>query len=351
MSEDDSIMDEQAAAEADVAEFRDKLGPFVVAAEKTRMAMLFTDAKTADNPIVFANDAFLRLTGFPRDDVVGTSFISLMAQGLGSEEVQKIKIAFAGNADSEPEVCFRRKDGNDFWASVFITSVCDETGTIEQHFISLVDLTAQREKQSHCEMLIDELNHRVKNTLVTVQSIMRQSLRATTDPAVIRETIEARLFALSRSHDLLSRHSWEGAGLRSLLDAELKPFIHANRDHARITIEGVDVSIPPKAILALGIAFHELATNAVKYGALSNEVGTILITWDVMTKGKDERLTLTWRESGGPAVVVPDHKGFGSQVIERGLAHELGADVSLAYLPSGVIFTIEVFFSRRTADV
>lgn len=333
MSEDGSTPDDQEAAEGDVEEFRDHLGPFVVAAEKTRMAMLLTNAKKTDNRIVFANDAFLALTGFARQEVVGVSFMALMTRGTG-EAMAEIEAAFAGSADSDPEICFQRKNGSDFWASLFISPVCDETGKIEQHFISLVDQSAHREKQAHSEMLIDELNHRVKNTLSTVQSIMHQSLRSNTDPKAIRESIESRIFALSRSHDLLSRQNWEGVALSTLIDTALKPFV-VSGEAGRIAIDGPYIRLSPKATLALGIAFHELATNAVKYGAFSNDVGKIRITWTTETQPAGERLLLTWRETDGPVVVPPARKGFGSQVIERGLAHELEGKVTLAYLPGG----------------
>lgn len=198
---------EQVAAVAAVDKFADALGPFVLAAQKTRMAMAFTDAKQPSNPIVFANRAFHELTGFDDAEVCGTSFYDLMARGVGSDAVAQIKTAFAGTAESEPEISFKRSDGSEFCASLFISPVCADDGTVLQHFISLVDHTSDRAKQAQCEMLIDELNHRVKNTLSTVQSIMRQALRGATDPAVIRESIESRIFALSRSHDLLSHQT------------------------------------------------------------------------------------------------------------------------------------------------
>jgi len=341
---------DQKAAEAEVAKFRDHLGPFVVAAEKTRMPMVFTNAKETANPIVFANDAFLKLTGFAREEVLGASFDSLIARGCGSDAVAEIAAAFAGRADSEPEICYRRKDDTDFWASLFISPVCDETGKVVQHFVSLVDQTRQRTKQAHCEMLIDELNHRVKNTLSTVQSIVRQSLRASADPKVIRESIESRIFALSRSHDLLTHQNWEGAGLREMLDAALEPFGVANGHAERFWIEGPDIRLLPKATLALGIVFHELATNAVKYGAFSNDVGTILIAWHKETRPDGERLILNWREKDGPTVMAPARKGFGSQVIERGLALELEGAVRLDYHPQGVTCAIDIPLPQRPVD-
>ncbi len=333
---------QQDAAEAEIERFRDQLGPFVVAAEKTRMAMVFTNAKMTGNPVIFANDAFLELTGYRRERVLGASFNSLMARGIASTEAAMIDAAFAGTADSEPEICYRRHDDTTFWASLFISPVCDSDGVVVQHFVSVVDETEHRKKQSHCEMLIDELNHRVKNTLATVQSIARQALRNSTDPVTIRESIESRIFALSRSHDLLSQHNWEGAALRDLIDAALKPFGVANGRAERFTIEGADLRLPPKATLALGIALHELATNAVKYGAFSNDTGTIRISWIVTPSQPEKRLILTWQENNGPVVVPPTHKGFGSQILERGLAYELEGEVWLDYRPHGVVATIDI---------
>nr|WP_243415049.1 HWE histidine kinase domain-containing protein [Altererythrobacter segetis] len=350
MSDDTNTPADQEAAEAEVEKFRRQLGPFVVAAEKTRMAMIFTNACKAENPIIFANDAFLKLTGFTREEVLGVSFMSLMTRGVGSEAVAEIEAAFAGRADREPEICYRRSDGTSFWASLFVSPVCDEAGDVVQHFISFVDETRQREKQTRCEMLVDELNHRVKNTLSTVQSITRQASRASDDPKVVREWIESRIFALSRSHDLLTHQNWEDAGLRELIDAALEPFGVANGRAERFTVDGAKISLTPKATLALGVAFHELATNAVKYGALSNDVGTVEIAWNTEMRPGGERLILTWREKGGPVVAPPTRKGFGSQVIESGLAHELKAKVRLDYLPEGLVCTIDLPVPRKALD-
>jgi two-component sensor histidine kinase len=191
-------------------------------------------------------------------------------------------------------------------------------------------------------MLIGELNHRVKNILSTVQSIVWQALRTTSDPKVIREAIESRLSALSRSHDLLTRENWESAGLLDLLHDAMEPFGVAGGRAGRIVVTGKNIRFPPKAVLALGIAFHELATNAVKYGAFSNEAGSILIGWTIEPTPEGDRLLLRWQEKDGPPVTPPSRKGFGSRVIERGLAHELEGTVDLDYRPDGVVCTINV---------
>ena len=342
MSEIMNKSEEQVSAEAEVDSFRQDLGPFVVAAERTRMAMVFTDAKDPDNPIVFANASFLSLTGFDREEVLGQSFSSLMARGVGPEPLAKIAAAFRGSSEEDLPIQYCRKDASTFWADVFISPVRDSAGDLVQHFISLVDLTKHKQEQASCKMLIDELNHRVKNTLSTVQSIVWQASRRSSDPEVIREAIESRLLALSRSHDLLTRVNWEGAGLRDLVDAALEPFGIANGRRERFVIEGQTVHLPPKATLALGIAFHELATNAVKYGAFSNDTGTILITWAIEPAPESNRLVLRWQEKDGPQVAPPSRRGFGSQVIERGLAHELEGTASLEYRAEGLLCTIDI---------
>lgn len=332
--------EEQAAAEAEVDRFRQDLGPFVVAAETTRMAMVFTDAKEPDNPIIFANDSFLSLTGYGREEVLGQAFKFLMARGADPDALAHIDAALASRAEGGAEICYRRKDGSLFWSAIFISPVLNASGDIVQHFASFVDLTAHKQEQAQSRMLIDELNHRVKNTLSTVQSIVWQALRNASDPEVIRESIESRLFALSRSHDLLTRENWEGAGLLDLVDAALEPFRVATGRTEHFVITGENIRISPKAALALGIAFHELATNAVKYGAFSNEAGSVLISWAIEPTPGGDRLILRWQEKGGPPVKPPSRKGFGSRVIERGLAHELEGTVHLDYAKDGVICTM-----------
>jgi PAS domain S-box-containing protein len=330
----------QKVAEAGVESFRKDLGPFVVAAETTRMAMVFTDASEPDNPIIFANDAFLDLTGYAREEVLGQSFNFLMARGTDPDSLTRIEAAFAGNSAGGSEICYRRKDGSEFWSAILVSPVRDESGDVIQHFASFVDLTDHKQEQARSRMLIDELNHRVKNTLATVQSIVWQALRNSSDPEVIRESIESRLFALSRSHDLLTRENWEGAGLLDLIKATLEPFGVANGRSEHFVINGGNIRVSPKVALALGIAFHELATNAVKYGAFSNKAGLVLISWTIEPSPEGNRFLLRWQEKGGPPVTPPSRKGFGSRVIERGLAHELDGIVHLDYPADGVVCTI-----------
>jgi PAS domain S-box-containing protein len=331
---------QQTEAEADVQGFKNELGPFVVAAETTRMAMVFTDAKHPDNPIIFANDSFLALTGYAREEVLGQSFNFILAHAADAEARARIESQFLGESDAGSEIHFRRKDGSEFWAALFISPVRLEDGDIVQYFASFIDLTALKDEQTRSKMLIDELNHRVKNTLSTVQSIVWQALRTAADPYVIREAIESRLLALSRSHDLLTRENWDSAGLVDLLRDALEPF-GVDGKAERIAIKGENIRFPPESALALGILFNELATNAVKYGALSSATGSIHVEWKPEPTAQGSRLILHWQEKGGPPVTQSLRKGFGSRVIEHGL-DALGATVHLDYLPTGLSCTMSI---------
>jgi PAS domain S-box-containing protein len=333
--------EEQVVAEADVEDHRKDLGPFVVAAETTRMAMAFTDAKEASNPIVFANDSFLSLTGFDRAEILGQSFNSLLASGTDADVTAQLSAAFAGSPETDPEVHYRRKDGTEFWASVFVSPVLDKSGELLQYFVSFVDLTKHKRAQAHSTMLIDELNHRVKNTLATVQSIVWQALRKSTDAEVIGESIQGRLSALSRSHDLLTREKWASAGLHDIVTDALEPFGVSGALAERLVIRGENIRLSPKVTLALGIAFNELATNAMKYGAFSNDAGSIEISWTVARSLNGDRVRLNWKELAGARVSPPVRKGFGLQVIERGLAQELEGLVNLDFQPTGLVFTLD----------
>jgi PAS domain S-box-containing protein len=196
-------------------------------------------------------------------------------------------------------------------------------------------------------LLINELNHRVKNTLATVQSIAAQSFK-TGQTKVARDAFEARLFALSKTHDVLTRENWEGANLHDIVEEALAPY---GKDHSeRYRISGERLQLPPRIALSLAMAMHELSTNAAKYGAFSTDTGRIAIDWEVMGTGEERRLTLLWTEEGGPPVQSPKRKGFGSRLIERGLKRELAGEVDLDFRPSGLACAIRFPLPKARAD-
>ncbi len=199
-------------------------------------------------------------------------------------------------------------------------------------------LHKERRAAEHQKLLINELNHRVKNTLATVQSIATQTLRTADTTQEAKEALERRLLALSRAHDVLTRENWEGADLLDVVERALEPYrIHSEN---RLHIAGPHVRLTPRMSLALAMALHELATNAVKYGALSNKSGTISVSWTVQNGAALPRLILQWEEAGGPSVVAPRRRGFGSRLIERSLAQDLDGQVEITFAPTGVVCTV-----------
>lgn len=205
---------------------------------------------------------------------------------------------------------------------------------------SLVD------SRQHGTFLLQELDHRVKNTLAIVQSISRQTLRSTPTPEAFAETFENRILALSQAHELLTRRAWGRAELHEILDKALAPF---SPDLAeRFDIIGPALTFSAETSVSVHMTLHELAVNAAKHGALSTPEGRVVIRWTVDEAASPPMLTLTWREIDGPAIDgKPAHRGFGSQMIERGLARDLGGKASLDFTPQGVVYTLRAPLSQR----
>jgi PAS domain S-box-containing protein len=341
---------EQKAAESEVDGFRKDLGPFVVAAETTRMAMVFTDAKEPNNPLIFANDSVLSLTGYKREELLGQRFDFLLGRAARPEALAQVKAAFAGTQEGDFEIRFRRRAGSAFTGAIFTNPVRDKSGDIVQHFVSIVDLTKHRQEEERLRFLLHELNHRTQNSLATVQAMAVQTLRGAADKCVV-EAFEGRILALSKAHALLGRKHWETVSLRDMIDQILQPFGLNGPRAAGFSIAGDDVRLQSKTALSLAMVFHELTANAATHGALSNgATGKVDIAWQVEPTSQGDRARLTWRESGGPPVTPPGRKGFGSRVIESGLAQGLDGEVRLVYAPAGVVCEIIIPVTRELGN-
>lgn len=197
----------------------------------------------------------------------------------------------------------------------------------------------QQEDRQHLRLMVNELNHRVKNTLATVQSIVAHTMRGADTSLRTRDTLTSRILALSKAHDVLTNEQWSGADLGEIAAQAAQPFL-LGLGEGRISLSGPKVRVPPKTAIAVALALHELATNAVKYGALSTPEGRVDFTWD-LTRGRGHKdLTAVWRERDGPYVSPPVRRGFGSRLIEKGLAADLNGTVRIDYPAAGVICTI-----------
>jgi two-component system CheB/CheR fusion protein len=214
------------------------------------------------------------------------------------------------------------------------------TNILDGVVITFIDITERHKDELHRRLLLNELNHRVKNTLSTVISIATQTLKRSPAPEDFQQAFMPRILALSRTHDLLTQSEWRPVMFKELALLELAPYQVQGK--SRWTLKGHDILLRPGTILSLGLGLHELATNAAKYGALSSPEGLVELKWDLRQADGERRLHIVWNESGGPEVHTPSARGFGSRLIQAGLAHELGATVNLDFDAAGVRCTIEV---------
>jgi two-component sensor histidine kinase len=236
------------------------------------------------------------------------------------------------------EAIAERPDGTRRWFAPYPTPLRDSAGRLTGAINMLVDITERKEAEREQKLLIDELNHRVKNTLATVQSLIAQTARSTDDIGDFQKTVEGRILALSHAHNQLSERRWTSAELSHLLRSGLEPYLA----RGNVVLSGEPVQIPPQIALMVSMAVHELATNASKYGALSSPEGAINVNWAVKANGAGPRLRLCWHERNGPPVIEPGRKGFGTRLLERGIEMELGGSTLIEFASTGLRCEIEI---------
>lgn len=229
------------------------------------------------------------------------------------------------------EVIYRIRDAhqNYRWFLVRAVPVLDAKGQVVRWLGTDTDVTEEIKHKEHQQLLLHELNHRVKNTLAIIQSIARQTVGDT--PADFRFLFENRLLALSKTHDLLTDSDWASAPLRELISKELAPYVYVDREVRKYVLDGPDIKLKPQVVVPLGMAIHELATNAAKYGALTQSEGCVRIAWNI----QGEFIQIVWSETGGPPVVPPTRKGFGTRLLNHSFRGDFGGSVQLTYDPLG----------------
>ncbi|MGA0532935.1 HWE histidine kinase domain-containing protein [Hansschlegelia sp. KR7-227] len=265
------------------------------------------------------------------DDVPGTA--SRLAQAIQNRQ------------SFSQEKRYVRPDGSTVWAISNVTCLVDDDGRPTGLFKVAADVTERREADSIRDALVAELNHRVRNNLSAVQALARQARSDSTSVHEFERAFNARLMALSRAQDLLMRETWVAAPLRDVVADTLAPYAVAGGE--RVTIEGPEVRLSPNAAVTLALVFHELTTNAARFGALSDPEGRVAVDWSVGHGPTGPAIDLLWRETGGPALSPPARRGFGSRLIERGAPGELGGSARLAFDPAGVSCAIHLPLSRK----
>ncbi|MFL4996359.1 MAG: PAS domain S-box protein [Microvirga sp.] len=288
---------------------------------------------------VECNDAMAEMYGLARaEDLIGKTLeFSLPSSNPEARaylaEVILSNYSVAGVESVEQDASGNRKHFDNSMAGII------EDGQLKRLWGIQRDITDRKQAEEQRTLLIHELNHRVKNTLATVQSIASQTLRNAPTMRDAKEALEGRLIALARAHDVLTRESWEGAELKDIVGQAIAPY--TSRDENRFHVSGPEIRLSPRMALALAMALQELATNAVKYGALANATGEIRITWEVEPALPKPRVHLRWDESGGPPVRPPSRRGFGSRLIERSLSQDLNGIARIEFRPTGIVCTVD----------
>ena len=290
-----------------------------------------------DHVFELANSAYAQLIG--HREVLGRPVREVLPEVVDQGFVELLDHVYTTGETYEGRESLlqlqRRRGGDleDVYLNFIYQPIRGEEGRIMGVFVQGHEVTETVKADQRQRLMIDELNHRVKNTLATVQSIAEQGLRAAGVDKKVREGLANRLIALSQAHNVLVTENWAGADLRALICEVLTPY---EREPSPIRLQGPAVRLHPSQAVSVSLACHELATNAAKYGALSTPEGRVTIDWNLAHNGEGQRfLTLLWRESGGPAVDPPSREGFGARLIRQTFATEQGGRANIQFPPEG----------------
>src|ERR1700722_12729387 len=310
---------------------------------------------------VFTQDRNLRYTsisdpiaGLDVDSIIGnTDETMLDGESLIAASELKRTVLETGTP-SETDVSIRMEAGDMHWYDLHVEPLRDVTGDVTGLIGAAIDVTSRKEDEAHLRLLMRELTHRSKNLLAVIQAMARQTARHARSVEQFLEQFEARLQALATSHDVLIEEGWHGASLGELVSLQLRRLLDSPID--QVTIDGPTVLLKPEAAQALGIAFHELAVNATKFGALSIPAGRVKVSWRRVADPQGDSVDLRWEERDGPEVSTPVQRRFGSVIIERYLAHAIDGEVQLSFAREGVVCTFHippahlVGFTERAAN-
>ena len=325
---------------ATAASLRESEQRLVLAQRTAGMTHLVADLKSN---IVVASETFEEIFGFrlPNGDV------SKVVQEFAKRVHPDDRIRAAAAQEQAAKIVgtyayeFRvvRPSGELRWISAHGETFGDPAGNPVRLIETNLDITHRKEQEEHIRFLLREVSHRSKNLLAIIQAIATQTARTSRSIDVFRARFIQRLQGIAASQDLLVNQNWEGVSLSALVHAQLRPF--AEDIGGRLEVIGPNITLKPDAAQSLGLALHELATNATKYGALSNDDGKVRISWTITQRHDAMRFHLEWCESGGPSVNGPFEKGFGHTVYDRMISAALKAKVDLRYQPGGVVWSLD----------
>ena len=300
------------------------------------------------------NERFRQITGYDQAELLTRTFAEITHPDDVDHDLVQYKALLRGEVQTySRHKRYIRKSGDPVWINLTVSLMRTPEGEPDFFIAVIEDISewkaaeaAEKAQAEHLKLLINELNHRVKNTLATVQSLASQTLRGATDPKEAFARLEGRLLGLSAAHNILTERHWEGATLAEVLERSVRPFVMDAP--GRLKLNGDEVWLLPQPAVALALAFHELATNATKYGALAVDGGEIEVTW--RKREGDAQLEIIWRERGGATVAPPDRRGFGSRLLERNLPRELGAPTTMSFSPEGLVCRIGMVLPDVQSD-
>jgi PAS domain S-box-containing protein len=291
-------------------------------------------SKDLNGTVTSWNRAAERIFGYAAEEMTGQPILKLIPDDRHDEEPGILERVRRGEQVTQYETVRRRKDGTLIDVSLTISPVMDAKGSIVGASKIARDITERKQAQARQELLTRELHHRTKNLFTVVHSVAARSFAGKQTIAEAEEAVLGRLQSLAKTHSMLIETEWQGADLRDLVNAALSPYA------GRIKIEGPRIALNEKAAQNFSLALHELATNAAKYGALSNGTGFVHVNWAISKDNGSGLFTLRWQERDGPAVKPPTHAGFGSAVLERVMAEYFDAPPSIEFEPAGVRYEL-----------
>ena len=300
--------------------------------------MIVTDH---DGVITFVNRQVEKLFGYWRGELIGRSVEVLVPERFQGAH-PSLRAQFAKQPETRAMGAGRdlyglRKNKTEFPVEIGLNPF--RSGGRLLVVASVIDITERKRNEEHIRFIMDELSHRSKNLLMVVLAIANQTVEHATSFGEFQANFESRLMALARSHDLLVEKGWSGASIEALIFAQLKPFM--DEPAARLDVAGPPIMLTPEAAQNIGLALHELATNAMKYGALSSPEGRIVIRWDVDDRQTPKKFRLSWQEQGGPPVNPPTHQGFGHRVLSHIAQGSSDTGVGLMFEPEGFAWRFE----------
>ena len=291
----------------------------------------------ADGKIFWFNSHWYEYTGLPAGEIIERDWQGILAPAVSGIVRRQWAQSLEAGTTLEMELPLRGKDGQHRPFLTRVVPLCDADSIVYRWIGTHIDISEQRRREEHIRFVIDELSHRTKNLLAVVMAVANQTARHASDVTQYHARFAERLTALADCHDLLVRDSWQGASFRDLVSAQLKPFRESNE--GRIDAIGPSIILNPDAVQNLGLALHELATNASKHGALSGPHGKVSIRW--LLNETADKICMHWHERDGPLVAPPQRRGFGYVVIEQIVPRALNGIGTLDFAPAGLNWIFE----------